>query len=211
LKEKQLQELKQDLIKRNYPTNIIDSGIQRAKIIPQHLLRQTSNKNNNAVIPLITTHNPNNPNVLGTVKAGLTILKSSLRLSNLIDSHRIINSKRQPPNLKKLLTKAKFSSIPITQTITSCGNVRCKCCDVILTGHHVKIGETTFYTNSDMNCLSQNLIYALTCPCGQFYIGETGDRLLDRVRVHRQQSKNKHIINCLSNSKNVFSIFPFTR
>ena len=78
LKEKQLQELKQDLIKRNNPTNIIDSGIQRAKIIPQHLLRQTSNKNNNAVIPLITTHNPNTPNVLGTVKAGLTILKSSL-------------------------------------------------------------------------------------------------------------------------------------
>ena len=48
--------------------------------------------------------------------------------------------------------------------------------------------------------------------------GETGDRLMDRTRVHRQHCQpnstiklhiHKHINNCPKNLKNTFSIFPF--
>ena len=47
-----------------------------------------------------------------------------------------------------------------------------------------------------MNCSSQNLIYALICGnCKKTYIGETGDILRNRVRVHRQQIDNPHLMN----------------
>ena len=70
-----------------------------------------------------------------------------------------------------------------------------------------------------MTCITSNLIYVLKCAnCELFYIGETGDRLVDRVRVHRQQSKigstielpvHKHFKSCTKDSDLKFYIFPF--
>ena len=66
-----------------------------------------------------------------------------------------------------------------------------------------------------MNCKSHNLIYCATCPtCGEHYIGET-KRLIDRVRVHKQQVKDETIRNtpCSGHldscGKGKFTIFLF--
>ena len=69
-----------------------------------------------------------------------------------------------------------------------------------------------------MNCNSCNLLYILTCSgCGKQYIGETGDVLRNRIRVHRQQIRNpnvrmlkvsSHIDNCALNEPK-FTVFPF--
>ncbi|KAK3097235.1 hypothetical protein FSP39_007883 [Pinctada imbricata] len=67
-----------------------------------------------------------------------------------------------------------------------------------------------------MNCKSKNLIYVMTCPnCGENYVGQTGTKLADRVRVHKQQIRDPstrntpcsgHFDMCGGGS---FSIFPF--
>jgi hypothetical protein len=37
--------------------------------------------------------------------------------------------------------------------------------------------------NCPADCQTQNIIYVMTCPCGEFeYIGETSQRLADRLR-----------------------------
>ena len=48
-----------------------------------------------------------------------------------------------------------------------------------------------------MDCSSQNLIYALICGnCKKkTYIGETGEILRNRVRVHRQQIDSPSLMN----------------
>ena len=39
-----------------------------------------------------------------------------------------------------------------------------------------------------MTCISKNLVYCITCAgCNNYYIGQTGDCLRNRVTVHRQQ------------------------
>ena len=218
-REKQLQVLNNDLIRRHYPTKLIQSGINKARNIPISILRQNSTKSQRKdILPIITTFNPNNVDTYNTIKQGSTILKGSKKLSTILSRTRLINCKRQAPNLKKLLTKAKFSSTKSVPIISRCGNLRCKCCEVINTGQFFKTPKISIHTNSNMNCLSKNLIYILSCPCGEFYIGETGDRLMDRTRVHRQHCQpnstiklhiHKHINNCPKNLKNTFSIFPF--
>ena len=65
----------------------------------------------------------------------------------------------------------------------------------------------------------KNLIYCITCQgCKQQYIGETGDVLRNRVRVHRQQIRQKeyrqiklseHLDKCAGHLEPCFKITPF--
>ncbi|CAF1399521.1 unnamed protein product [Adineta steineri] len=57
--------------------------------------------------------------------------------------------------------------------------------------------------NCDANCKTPNIIYVMTCPCGKFeYIGETGQRLNDRLWYHRKHA-NRIIHEFLIGEKNV--------
>ena len=69
-------------------------------------------------MPFITTFNPDNPNVYGTVKSSVNCLKN-----NNVRGFRNINliqSKHQPPNLKSFLLKQnmeKFYRVHLTVVI----------------------------------------------------------------------------------------------
>ena len=82
--------------------------------------------------------------------------------------------------------------------ISKCGKSRCGCCNNILeqSSLYFKNADKLFQIKTDMDCSSQNLIYALICGnCKKTYIGETGDVLRNRVRVHRQQIDNPSLMN----------------
>lgn len=73
----------------------------------------------------------------------------------------------------------------------------CGTCPFLQTGLKTVYILTLINVNSTMNCKSKNLIYYLTCPtCGDNYIGQTGTKLADRVRVQKQQIRDP----CLRNT-----------
>jgi len=60
-----------------------------------------------------------------------------------------------------------------------------------------------FNVNSDMNCQSNNLLYCITCSVKKTVY--TGNKLCERIRIHRQQIRDpatgnipvsKHLANC---------------
>ncbi|XP_062587971.1 uncharacterized protein LOC134249655 [Saccostrea cucullata] len=114
-----LQELKTFLLRQKYPNDLIDIAIEKAKSIPTADLRSTrrGRQENNKEIPLVVTHNPRNLNIYNSVKQCFPILQQSQNLKELIDPKSIIYSRRQPPNLKKLLTRARFSSDEEKRTV----------------------------------------------------------------------------------------------
>ena len=65
-------------------------------------------KKTDEVLPFNCTFNPNNPPVYNAIKNSVEILQRN-KVSRF-ESIKLTNSKRQPPNLKKLLTKAEFSN-----------------------------------------------------------------------------------------------------
>ena len=92
-----------------HPASLIDNGIEKAKSaksIPQLELRTTKPK----ALENGFTHNPSNPSLGPLVDTTLNVMKTSKRLGKLLNKTKIINSKRQPLNLKYILTCAKFSS-----------------------------------------------------------------------------------------------------
>ena len=195
-----LSELSSFLLRQKYPKNLIDSAIEKAKIIPIAELRKPTLKNmdeNSSKIPLVVTHNPRNHKIFNTVKQCFPILQQSETLNQLVKITDIIHSRRQPPNLKKLLTKAKFTSNDEKPTVSKCNDPRCGTCQHLQTGETItfKCGKI-FSVNNNMTCKSRNLIYCMTCgKCGENYIGQTGTKLADRVRVHKQQIRDPSVRN----------------
>ena len=108
-KLKNLENLKTDLSKYHYRDSLIKRGFQKALSIPQKDLQKPKKLSNENILPFITTFNPNNPNIYSTIKSSVNCLKNN----NVSGFHNIklIQSKRQSRNLKKLLTKAEFGEI----------------------------------------------------------------------------------------------------
>ena len=173
----------------------------------------TMRKNNS----IISTHSPNNPQIFDLIKSSFGVLKRN-GVPGLKDLN-LIQSKRQAPNLKRMLTKAQFSRK--APTITKCGDPRCLCCPhLLLAGNYVfKNTGYNFVIKTSMSCDSSNVIYTVICSgCNEEYIGETGvgqTKIRDRVRVYRQHVRDKqyqqlkveeHIRDC---GKGEFKIFPF--
>ena len=61
-------------------------------------MRTPIEKNNKNVLPFVTTHNPNNPNIFLEIKSSINVLTANK--TNGFNDIKIIHSKRQPQNLK---------------------------------------------------------------------------------------------------------------
>ena len=66
-KIKRLSELKISLKEKKYPIALIGNSIKRALQIPLKELRKPKDKGAEEVIPFISTHNLNNPNIFSII------------------------------------------------------------------------------------------------------------------------------------------------
>ena len=153
------------------------------------------------------------------------VLVSSPKLKNKIENTKIIPRKRQPQNLKRILTRAKFTSdslIDSTPKVTKCDDKRCETCKQTVVCSQVVINKpnkTLFNIKNDMDCGVRDFIYVITCNgYGEKYISESGDTLRHRTTLHRNQISmpqyrklkvSKHIAECAQNKTIMFTICPF--
>ena len=182
-KMKHLENRKMNLSKSRYPKQLTEFGINKALSIPLQELRAPKTISNDNSLPFITTYSPNNPNVSKIMDKLVECLER-----NKVDGFenlRVIKSKRQAPNLEKILTKAEFSQEQVR--VFKCPDKRCGCCANLLLGNSYtfKNVDKTFNLKANFSCDSSNLLDTVICPtCGEEYTGETGigkTRLRDRV------------------------------
>ena len=184
-KMKHLENLKINLSKYQYPKQLTEFGINKALSIPLQELRTPKTISNDNSLPFITTYNPINPNVYEMIDKSVEYLKRNKE--DGFENLRVIKSKRQTPNLKKILTKAEFSQKQVG--VFKCPGKRCECCASLLLGNSYtfKNVDKTFNLKAHFSCDSSNLLYIVTCPTyGKEYTGKTGigkTKLRDRVRV----------------------------
>lgn len=219
LRKQRLEEMKNDLKARGYPSNLINDGILKASQLPVETLRTPTHTSDPDTCTFVSTFNPNNKNMWPIIRSSLDIMQSDNRCQRFIHQFNMINSRRQPANLKKLLTKARLETNP--PTVKQCQDKRCGTCKFIITGDNFtfKGSNHPFYVKASMDCGSENLLYVLQCQgCLENYIGQTSDTLRTRMRVHKQHintpeyrklAVSQHIANCARNIDQQFKVFPF--
>ena len=199
-----------------YPKQLTKFGTNNALSISLQELRTPKTISNGNSLPFITTYNPSNPNVYEMINKSVECLKRN-KVGGF-ENLRVITSKPQAPNLKRILTKAEFSLKQIGAY--KCPDKRCECCASPLLGnlYTFKNVDKTFNLKTYFSCSSYNLLYIIIClTCGEEYTGETGigkTKLRDRVRVYRQHIRQpeyqklkveEHLRTC---GKGIFKIFP---
>jgi hypothetical protein len=112
---------------------VIRIGIEKALSIPQEELRKTKEHDEKAKesIPYISTHNPNINDIFNEVRKTFEILRTHPATNNSFKNKQLVRSKRQPPNLKRILTKAKFSENE-NSCVSKCGDKKCHLCRRII-------------------------------------------------------------------------------
>ena len=163
---KHLENLKMNLSKYQYPKQLTEFGINKALSIPLQELRTPKTISSDNSLPFITTYNPNNPNVYEMIDKSVECLKQ-----NKVDGFenlRVIKSKRQAPNLKRILIKTEFSQKQVG--VYKCPDKRCECCARLLFGNSYtfKNVDKTFNLKAYFSCNSYNLLYIIICrACGE--------------------------------------------
>ena len=191
-----------------YPNSIIHDAIDKAKARDQSELRQEriENTDKKDILPFVHTFNPKNPQIFPRILKALDILNESPRMKQIMDAATVVPSKRQPPNLKSILTKSNFSTQEKKGGVMKCGK-NCANCPYMIEGDEIQMekGET-FRVQENLSCRSKNVIYVMFCAgCNAMYIGETGQPFNKRMNTHRLHINratyrnlvvSNHIFNC---------------
>ena len=218
-----MEELKVDLLNCGYPVELVNDAIDKYLRVESDSLRIIKEKTPEKVLTFVHTHNPGNPNMFRKIQQSLPMMETSERMRKILAKTKIINSSRQPKNLKRILTKSALctSNASSSPGVSKCGHKKCSTCDMIIEGssYFFKEANLNFHVRHDMNCTSPSVIYCIECSgCKQTYIGQTGGPLQKRMTVHRQHVRDrryrilpvsKHISECAANLDPPFKVFPF--
>ena len=108
-RENQLKELKEHLLDRKHPQHIIDYRFTK-------IFQPRFQTENNDSITFIRTYNPKHNINLTKFHSCLDKIKNK-ELKTCFQKKKVLLPTRQPPNLRKLLTTAKFERLPIPKQI----------------------------------------------------------------------------------------------
>ena len=185
------------------------------------ILRTVKVKQDESIIPFVSTFNPKDPEIFPDIINNLPILEKDEKMNDIISNYKFIKSRRQPNTLKRLLTKAKFTST-YEHTVKKCNRPNCSLCTHLLEGNYFTFNcGTRFKIHEDnfISCDVKNVICVMKCRgCGKEYIGETGKLLRKRVTVQNQHIRDpktrmlkvsEHIENCANLLEQKYNIFPF--
>ena len=213
-----LEDLKFHLLKSKYPLGVINSAIDKAVAIPQADLRKPNlDKNNSDVIAFVSDFNPKNPNIQYVINNCVSLLKTDPNLNPIFGNIKFINSKREPPSLRSMLTHSRFSSAAFSPGVRKCNIKTCKTCNLIYETNSYNFWRAgiIYKFKDSFDCNTKDCIYVLTCGgCANYYIGKTVN-LRNRMTRHRRDVKydefclayvHKHIDVC---GKGEFFTTPF--
>ena len=199
-------DMSKHFIRANYPANVIKDAFNRVYPLNRSDLlkpRPTNTDQDPDIGILITTFHPSFRECDRIVTQNWDILDRSSGTRPLMNLN-IIRGNRRAKNLRDLLVRARLprlytppnnlalqapwnNIIPPQPCPTRCSRQGCRYCARINRTGTITSNITTkqYNTRSVVSCLSNNLVYCITClHCGKQYVGQTKRRLSDRLHEH---------------------------
>ena len=101
---------------------------------------------------------PQNPEIYTDIIQHKSILHRNEELHQCFRNKTFLKSKRQPPNLKRLLTKAKFTMKQTEEcSVKKCNEPRCGLCKYTREGSSIKFKNKSFKVNENMSCKAKKM------------------------------------------------------
>ncbi len=171
---------------QGYPKSIINRSLELARRKSRHSLLNPivgeRNKLDRIVFPI--TFHKKNLQVCRIVKGNYEILSTDTMVKCAFNSKPMI-AFRRGKNLHNMLVRSTLQT-EVAGGTTPCDRSRCLTCNHITNTTRIIGPRGYFDVKERFTCISEGVVYAIECKkCGSLYIGETGRRLADRFREHR--------------------------
>ena len=175
------------LLGRDYRPGVIDSAIQRAKLISRkEALKKVPPKINNRVI-FALEYNPQLPSISGILKSAWRVMTLDPKMKKVFPEPPMLAWKR-PKSLKDQLVKAKVPeqiqrSQREIQGMKKCTRPNCNTCPYVKVSKQIVSNNTgkIVSINASTSCDTNGIVYYIKCKrCNQEYIGQTGRTLAKR-------------------------------
>ncbi|XP_056408807.1 uncharacterized protein LOC130317324 [Hyla sarda] len=191
--QQRIEEMSVKFRTRGYPERVLAKAQQS----------RTPRSNNTARIPFVHTYHPFSYKVHGIIRKHWPLLHQALPNVNEFKDP-FMPCFRRPRNLRDRLVRADIGSANThsTQTLLKPRKngtfpcLHCIQCNSIIKGdrtHHPRSGESIplkgFFT-----CDTNFVIYLLKCPCGLAYVGETTQKIRDRISQHKSTIRRKNLL-----------------
>ena len=192
--EKHITNLAGHFCSNGYPFSIIKRGIKKASALRRDNLLLEKPKVGNSRIPLVMDYSSRADKLLKVLRQDFDILKSDTSIQDLFKDPPLM-SRRQPPNLKSLLTSSRLPSVPGTGN-QKCGKPRCQVCNFLITDPcFTPPGTKCRIRPGHFNCDTPNVVYLICCNICENgnYVGQTGSKFRLRFNNHKKTVKDKAI------------------
>jgi len=175
-------------IARGYKRRIINRGYERAALQKRDDLLSGKNKRKkDDLFTFPITYNNFNRKLLSRVKANYKKLCQDPEIGKAFPP-RFTPSFRIGKRLRHTVvnTHIQEDDSSIVRGTFPCGRRRCVNCPYTNPDKYI-CGPSGYTTPSDsFTCISTDVLYVISCErCGDIYVGETGNRLADRMTNHR--------------------------
>ncbi|XP_075448371.1 calcium uptake protein 2, mitochondrial isoform X1 [Ascaphus truei] len=226
-------DLSNKFLEKGYDASVVNKAFQDAGLIKREtLLEKSKNKSESLCISRKKEYKSNN-----APKFITQFNQSAHQIRNILNCHwKIIRNDpvighlvpeyaptvfRKARSIKTILAPSKLKTKKITnqnmalrEGNVSCGRGRCLTCK-----HLTKSNKFTSHSNGTsyeikdhINCLTEYVVYLISCECGTQYIGRTSRALSTRFLEHRRNiingcqthSLSRHF--CTSHNKNPKSL-----
>ena len=156
-RDKRMKELKELLLERNYPENMIDWALERAKKVPRKAALKKVTKKAQTKRPVFAvTYDPRLPSITNMhAKHWRSMVSRDKYLGDVFPSPPLTAYKRQP-NIRSYIIRAAVSKGPRRypqrnqRSMTKCNDQYCTACPFIKEGKEVKINGELWRINGQL-------------------------------------------------------------
>ncbi len=187
------------LLLRGYPRDCLNKAITTVSGLSQKKALSEKETDIDEEGPkslfFISDFNPTNPDFKAIIQKHWPLLDRSSATRSLVDC-KVIFGSRRPKNIRDLVTCAKLppTNTPAPNQGSKCKRRTCRHCPKIDKSGvvHNLLNNRQYNCIIKADCQTNNLIYLLTCDlCGKQYVGQTLNRIMDRVNSHLNDIKHQ--------------------
>ena len=197
--DRRLSELKQMLLGRDYRPGVINSAIERAKLIPRTKALEKIKKKPTDRVTFVMDFAPQLPSISGIIQSGWRVMARDPLMKKVFPEPPMV-AWRRPKSIRDKLIKTK---VPVAtgrrsnrdiRGMKRCNKPSCAICPYVKTGQFIRSTNTgkIVTLTSSFSCETSGIVYIIHCQkCFMEYIGQTGRTLAKRFSEHMGYVRNK--------------------
>ncbi|KAJ8029907.1 Proline-rich transmembrane protein 1 [Holothuria leucospilota] len=160
---RQIGKLINHFLRSDYPLKVIKKATIKASKVDRNKLLTYSSKTPHQRIPMVFEFNYKLTKLSRPLVKDFKYLRLDPSIRDLF-SDPPLSARRQPPNLRSLLTSSRLPQPPASHGNRTCNKRRCQVCKHIITDvPFIPPGTTTKIRPPPLTCDSSNVVYLLVC------------------------------------------------